>query len=68
MDKSRIINVLETNLEVMKLDLEASGPCEHFINICVCGTMRAIEDTKELINELKKELVIHEANGKNRNS
>lgn len=39
-----------------KEDIEACGPCDHSVGICICGLIRDAEELERLITETEKDL------------
>ena len=44
-----LLEVCKQLRKIAEADLQACGPCDHDVGICVCGVKSVIKDAKEII-------------------
>jgi hypothetical protein len=50
------LDILKEAANVIKLDLDAMGGCDHSVGLCSCYEFRTLDDLNKLIERLAKEL------------
>jgi hypothetical protein len=48
------IAILKECLEIIDMDIKEVGPCEHSVNICVCGLESTAERIRSILTEIEK--------------
>jgi len=41
-------------LEILATHIKAAGPCDHAVNICVCGDKRALEEARAELARIRE--------------
>lgn len=46
-------SALQNSLPLLRKYIEEAGPCDHSVNICVCGVIHAAEQVSETLEALR---------------
>ena len=51
-DRAKLVEQAKLYLTLQKRYIEEAGPCDHAVNICVCGLIAEAEETASILREL----------------